>query len=148
MTMIRAKFRCMSVTRKWDGHEIVEFKPVNRSGDQDPENQKFWDATPSGEAQLTFKGPCGYEPGDYYYIDMGQSEDAKWFLHSVTRTIDNAGEVYFHRSWAEIQEGLEHGSVKMWINFPETLDLFGAPDSKWAVTFTHAEPNDGASTPC
>lgn len=146
MTLIRAKFRCMSITRKWDDSEIVEFLPVNRGKDKDPENQAFWDATPSGKATLTFNGSCGINPGAYYYVDMAPSEEGLWLLQYVTHYHD-CGEVSLGRAWTSVKYGLVTANLTMTISFMETVKRFGEPNSKWDVTFTHAEPNDGEYMP-
>jgi hypothetical protein len=136
----------MSVTHKWDETEIAEFLPVNRGKKKDPENQAFWDATPSGKGSLTFNGPSGLDPGAYYYIDMSPSEEGTWSLNHVTH-YDECGEVSLGRSWASVERGLVTGFMTMTISYMETVRLFGEPGSKWDVTFTHAEPNDGEYTP-
>ena len=142
MSMIRAKFRCMSVTRQWDGNEIVSFRPVNRGKEQDPENAKFWDASPSGEAKLTFKGPCGFLPGAYYYIDMAADPEGEWTTGTVSRHCGGGGHVSLYRQWQEVDEGLFQGSLEIGLNYIETVNLFGAPDGVWAVSFTFAEASD------
>jgi hypothetical protein len=140
--MIQAKFRCMSVTRKWDNTEIAEFRPVNRGKDKDPENQKFWDATPSGEAALVFNGPSGFDPGDYYYVNMTPEADSRWTLCSVTRHQDQSGEAYFRCEWIETSSGLVSAHLKMGVNYPEVVDAFGKPNAKWKLEFVHAEKSD------
>jgi len=140
--MIQAKFRCMSVAKKWDGTETVEFRPVNRGKNKDPENQKFWDATPSGEASLTFRGPGGFEPGDYYFINTTLGESGLWLLHYVTRHADGGGEVYLGREWTQTGSGLVSGYLKMGVNYREVVDAFGEANTKWDVEFVHAEKSD------
>ena len=137
---IRAKFRCMEVSRDWRGIQVAKFLPVNRSKNQDPENAQFWEATPSGEAQLTFMREMPFEPGDYYYIDMMPEGD--WTMEHVTRH-ETCGEVYLRFPWASSDKGFQHGFLKMSLNYLNVLDLFGKPGEKWDVTFSFAEKSDG-----
>ena len=137
--MIRAKFRCMRVSHEWDGKQCAEFRPITRGRGKDPDNDKFWDASPSGEASLTFKGECGFKPGDYYHIDMGPSEDGQWELWSVTRRASGDGEVKYGLPWKEETVGPFQGRLDIGITYPETLALFGDPGKKWAIEFGFAD---------
>jgi hypothetical protein len=141
--MIRAKFRCMSVTRDWNNAEVAEFRPVKRDGDKDSENKKFWDASPSGSATLTFKGPCGYKPGDYYYIDMEMADEGKWGAGTISRHSGGGGSVKLYRNWEPVDEGMIRGDLEMGVSYANVLDLFGLPDGKWNVVFSFAEKSDG-----
>ena len=89
--MVRAKFRLNSFTtelqssypHKTVGDAIDYSKPVAVekrtlnftpvSGDGNPENKKFWDATPSGSLQLGVVNPSAwkeFELGKEYYLDF------------------------------------------------------------------------------
>jgi len=140
--MIRAKFRCMKISRNWRGLQIAEFLPVNRSKDKDPENARFWEATPGGESQLVFMGEMPYEPGDYYYIDMEPNPEGLWSVDSMTRH-ETCGEVYFRSTYGSPAEGFMNGFLQMTIVFLEVYDKFGKPGSKWDVVFSFAEKSDG-----
>ena len=147
--MIRAKFRCMQVSRNWDNNETVDFRPVNRSSSKDPENQQFWEATPSGEAQLQFKNAKGgYEPGAYYYIDMEPNPEGQWKVSSTTQHKSGDGDVHLSRAWGS-EDGLNYGFVKLGIKATQVVEMFGKPAEEvaWTVEFTYVEPNDGAYTP-
>jgi len=76
--MIRAKFKCQSVTKAlgWNrGPDqpvapflyTAKFVPV--VGDSD-ENKRFWAATPSGQIELSSILPDAFEPGKSYYVDF------------------------------------------------------------------------------
>lgn len=83
--VVRAKFKCnhvskVNTTDQWQGTKVV-FNPVGPSYDKDgkpvwPEgsdNQRFWDATPSGEFTMWIKNPAAaeqFKEGVEYYIDF------------------------------------------------------------------------------
>ncbi len=140
--MIRAKFRCMSVTKTWDHKTKVELLPVNRSSSKDPENAKFWDATPSGKAELHFNIDTDeYKPGAYYYIDKEPAEGGPWTLSSVTRHGGGGGEVKLYKSY-DSRADLITGQLEIYTNYLATVAAFGEPGVQWSVTFTFAEPTD------
>lgn len=134
---IRAKFRCLKVTRTWDGHENIELAPVMaNSGDNFEENKSFWDASPSGKMELTYIGPSPYEPGAFYYIDMHQG-GGDWSLSSVTYG-EGQGSVNLHHycdggDWKNPKPGLRQATLEIWINVPRTLELYGKPAHGWVV---------------
>ena len=143
-TTIRAKFRCMSVSRTWDGIENCEFRPVKRDSGQDPENEIFWKYTPTGSATLIYKGESEFKPGAYYYIDMTTAEDGKWDVSSITRRSGESGDVNLSSVWKPVTSGgFRHGSIEMGIDSSRVIDLFGTPGSKWDVEFSFAEASDG-----
>lgn len=105
---VRAKFRCLSISSGWDGGQVARLAPVQaketdyvegaRVERHNPENSRFWSATPSGEASVGFgfrresrqegnswkqvQIPYAIEPfeaGAYYYIDFFPPEDRKIF---------------------------------------------------------------------
>ncbi len=142
MRQIRAKFRCLKITRTWDGFEHVELAPVMaNSGDNFEENKAFWDASPSGEMKLMYIGPSPYEPGAFYYIDMRQG-GGDWTLSSVTFG-DGQGDVKLHHyrgeeDWKNPKSGLRQGNLEIWINVLSTLELYGKPADGWVVEVTPA----------
>jgi hypothetical protein len=85
--MIRAKFRCLSITTKYDGTIVANLAPVKRDG-KDSENSQFWKYSPNGDCELFFHKECNLEVGAYYYIDMervlmkpdGQEHPDLWTL--------------------------------------------------------------------
>lgn len=143
--LIRAKFRCMTLSHFWDQTHRAEFRPVKRSNDKDSENNIYWKATPSGEASLLFRGkdlPTPLELGGFYYIDMEPAENGEWTLFNVTRS-QTGGEVQLELPWDNTREGGRmSGTVKMSIDNPPALEGFGFPPSKWKVTFWLAESTD------
>lgn len=140
--LIRAKFRCLGIEKTWDNLTKVRLAPVMAS-DGHPENEKFWSATPTGEATLKYRGPAPFEPGDFYYIDMKPLDDSEnWTLDTMTLSASGAGEVSFSRytSWdPKLPLEFMEGALKMYIEPSETLKLFGKPGAKWSVTFSFAE---------
>lgn len=152
MRQVRAKFRCMSVMKKWDRSTIVELSPVCQRG-ENPENKQFWNCTPSGDAQLNFRGPAldsrdkEYTPGDYYYIDMTLSEDGGWFLSIVTYHGKENGQVELSTRGGKYtadynEEGFTYGKLEMGIDNPPAFAAFGEPASTWDIQFTWAEASD------
>ena len=70
--VIRAKFKCNSVTKRtgWNGSEFVydaKFSPVTSGSD---ENKKFYAATPGGECNLISILPDAFVVGSEYYLDF------------------------------------------------------------------------------
>lgn len=84
--MVRAKFRCESIThligQRYDrenGNYIdapvrtVVMVPVYGSNDPNHENTKFWEASPSGRLELQFvnaEAVKQFEVGKDYYLDF------------------------------------------------------------------------------
>lgn len=71
---IRCKFVCIEATqhaslygekRTWS----YRFAPVTAS-DDNPENKRFWDATPTGELKFGCIHEGLFEPGAEYYVDI------------------------------------------------------------------------------
>jgi hypothetical protein len=126
--------------------------PVTQSKDNE-ENSEFWKYTPSGEAELKFRGPSfdsrgkEYTPGDYYYIDMVADEDGGWLLATVTYHSEENGEVKLNTrggkytaDWGE--KGFTYGSLQMGIDNPPAFLSFEKAGKPWSVKFTWAEPSD------
>jgi hypothetical protein len=71
--MIRAKFRCESVTHHSVNGEprySAKFFPVFPNGDPNHENSKFWQASPSGSLELQTVKINPFRPGAEYYVDF------------------------------------------------------------------------------
>lgn len=147
--MVRAKFRCMGVDKRWNGEEHLEFLPVTHkqphtTGGQAAaaENLEFWQATPSGKIKLVFnQGQThDFKHGDYYYIDFEPDKDGKWTLEPVIHWISSL-EVKFYTQWG--QKEMQHGQIEMTIDNEAAWPVFdGKVGSKWTVTFTWAEASD------
>ena len=151
MRQVRAKFRCMRVIDDWSGLKTIELRPVYQKGGN-PENEKFWSATPSGEAELVFFGPAlddrgePYKAGDYYYIDMHKASEAGWTLGVVTKRTCG-GEVELHTnargSVGYKEAGLRHAKLQMGFNDDNgVIELFGEAGLDWSVAFKWAEASD------
>ena len=146
---VRAKFRCLSITQKWDGLWIVELGPVMQRGENSEENKSFWEASPSGECHLTFHAEHDLKIGAYYYIDMVPNDEGEWELHSVMSSSHGSGEVYLsHYKNYDYKKpmpvGLLRGNLKIGIDGEKTsaLESFGRPGGKFDVTLTFAEASD------
>lgn len=84
MPIVRAKFKCNYKSTALPGEYPgvkVSFNPVGPSYDgkggqvwpADSDNQKFWEASPSGELTLWVKNQAAvdqFESGKEYYIDF------------------------------------------------------------------------------
>lgn len=73
--MVRAKFYVNAITQYAGGTVKVELWPVY-SQDENHENKKFWDATPSGKIEMSIKGEAAqrFIVGQEYYVDFSASE--------------------------------------------------------------------------
>jgi len=151
-----AKFRCLSITQKYDGIFLAELRPVMQKGGNSRENAAFWSYSPNGEAQLCFHKKCPLEIGAYYYINMAREDDVEiadgWKLNYLTRNDSGGAEVYL--SWYKSYdyrngkpEGMLQGTVK--INMEPkakgAIESFNEPGTKWNVKFDFAEPSDNES---
>lgn len=68
--MIRAKFKCQSVT-KYEGSETVKLSAAN--GRSDTENAQWAKWTPCGDLSMSINNPEAQgkiEPGKYYFLDI------------------------------------------------------------------------------
>lgn len=76
---VRAKFRCMEVTRTWDPHERIKLMAVHSNGPKvSEENKSFWKATPTGALEFTITQPDAFGrfvPGGFYFLDFLPVED-------------------------------------------------------------------------
>jgi len=152
MRQVRAKFRVLSVTKKWDGFTNVELGPVLQRG-SNPENAEFWKFTPSGDCTLTFMGPAlddrgqEYQPGDYYYIDMHKDDDGGWGLTTVAHHGEENGSVELNTRGGKYtaghgEEGFRYGKLGMGLDHAPALGWFDNPGGPWAVKFSFAEDSD------
>lgn len=85
--VVRAKFRLIAQKNsessifkdgKWTSGVVtsLEFMPVTAS-DKNPENKKFWEATPSGKIELNVVNPAAvkeFELLKEYYVDFTLAE--------------------------------------------------------------------------
>jgi hypothetical protein len=155
--MVTAKFRVMERKEMWNGEcTVIRLLPVTAKAKPgtgfyvDPEgseeNAAFWDATPSGEAELVLKGfdTKGYAIGSCVKIHMEQlaeepPEDKKkahWKLEAVKSSYSLSIEL--RRSWQE--EDLRGGVIKMDIANEGAWPPFqGNHLTHWNVTFEPAK---------
>lgn len=155
MRQVRAKFRCLAVSHKWNHEIVAEFGPVlNKKGDHYEENKTFWEFTPTGELELSYFHECPIEPGAYYYLDLVESDgENPWTLNMLSLHEGGRGDVQlsWYRNmpdgWDYKQPypaGLHRGQFEMTIEGSRTraLETFGKPGTKWELTVTLAEPSD------
>ena len=144
---VRAKFRCKSQGRDWDLLSEVCLLPVYDDGNED--NKAFWEATPSGSAQLQYWGDVGmeqFEIGSYYYIDFtkvdAKAEGPARYLHTVNDRGDGHIEVKLKSGWRNKDTSadvLREGTITMAIDNPSGATHFiGEVLSRWLITFTFA----------
>ena len=141
--MIRAKFRCMSITYNADQPTEVRFLPVAPKCSSYPEgceeNKAFWDASPSGEMKAGIpKGAnVPFIVGDFYYIDMEPSDEG-WKLWAVTQYEHNIN-ISMGLGWDSDRDGFFHAELDLGITNKAVWPTFtGKSGSKWAVTITPA----------
>ena len=151
MRQVRAKFRVLSVTKKWDHWNTVELGPVLQKG-SNPENSEFWRYTPSGGCTITFMGPTiddrgqEYQPGDYYYIDMQKDADGGWCLSQVSHRGEESGDVELNTNGKFTakhgENGLRYAKLQMGLDHAPALGWFDNPGGAWSVVFSFAEATD------
>lgn len=159
--MIRAKYRCLSIThRLTNGGQATDtscaLKPVIAKSKDYPggseENHQFWSATPLGEAEFVYRDVPANVPfvvGGYYYFDFEQIEDPngrcwKFWKHEQT---ESTLTVQIGLGW-EPNEYLSSASVSMSIENKSAWPAFmGKAGTRWQVTVTPADaPPAGAMT--
>ena len=139
--MIRSKFRCMGIEARWDHTQIVKMRPVCKHTSGSPEdaveNKSFWDATPAGEIELTYRSPDHlFKVGDSYYVDMVETESAEgaWTLGEVTENSSTVT-VKFRAPWGGTP--LSQGHIEISVQNKTTFPRFiGRSSSRWTVTFS------------
>ena len=146
--MIRAKFRCLNVTINYENRYSYDLQPVIASG-PDEEDKSFWEATPSGAAEVNFLLGDGdekpFELGAYYYIDMVPDGEGDWVVHTrsehATGHRGANGEVVLAASgpgdWRT--PGLKHSKLHMGIDNPGAMAAFKDVESRWNVVFTRVD---------
>lgn len=159
--MIRAKFRCLSITHRLTSggkatDSVVELKPVIAKSSSWPggseENQKFWSATPTGEASWVYRDVPANVPfsvGSYYYVDLeeieGEPVDRSWKLWKVEQT-ESTLTVQLGLGWAESAR-LASASIALGIENKGAWPAFlGKTGTRWAVMVTDAAaplPDEG-----
>lgn len=154
--MVRAKFRCMEISHFFNGDGTkVRLLPVMaksprfpESKDVSEENAAFWDATPSGEAEVSMAGmaDASFVLGSCYYIDMEPCEGGPWTLDVVSHTATQR-DITLRLPWdvrppdQEARGGsMRMATVQMNIGNQSAWPAFEGPGagSKWVVTFTPA----------
>lgn len=74
--MVRAKFRCTSITKKegWSGHKFLHAAKFTAITGGSEENEKFFAATPSGSLEVDTVVPDIFEVGKAYYVELTPAE--------------------------------------------------------------------------
>jgi hypothetical protein len=143
----------MELRQMWNGHvTVVRLLPVSAKSkwSTDPEdsveNTAFWEATPSGESEMVYKGfdEIPFKIGKCVYIDMeqldvepkGDEAKAHWQLSSVKNS--HSLSIELNRGWRD--DKFVHGYIKMDIANQGAWPPFqGQHLTHWSVTLTLAE---------
>lgn len=156
---IRAKFRCLEITTRYDGNITAKLAAVKREG-KDSENSHFWKYSPNGECELTFYKECNVEVGSYYYIDLDRviekpsHQDRKDHpaLWELSRRDENNSYFNIELSWyltrADYSQPPPAGLISGRFKVGLSEDAVGAREgfkptcSLWTVAFLFAEKSD------
>lgn len=146
MGSVRAKFRCMRVTKSWDKTTTVVLSPVTEKTD----DEGFWKYTPSGECELSYyQEDPPFEPGAYYYIDLqpvSEHSEGIWAHNEKTDQGNGQGTVKLSVSpfydYRNPKPGMRHSRLELGIDSQPAFDALGEPGSFWRVSFTFAEASD------
>lgn len=160
--MIRAKFRCMSISDGLNDSVQIRLAAVipKKGLPNFEENKQFWEYSPNGECLLTYTGrpmligvdnvSHAFEVGSFYFIDMEKTQgtdpknsnikdaDGVWQLARREDHINGYGSVDFNTYPKTGQ--LKSGELK--IGLSEKADgakaAFGAPAWGWSIGFHFA----------
>ncbi len=161
--MVRAKFRCMSITQEIENW-TVRLLPVIAKTEYYPggseENKKFWSATPTGEMKLLFRAQdiagfggndiTRFVVGDRYYLDLSLAANEKeepWNLRTISQS-DSRLEVVFQLNydtrvqaprWGELTMGIDNELA--WPHFLPYISTI------WKLTLAKATQGPGATYP-
>ncbi len=155
MTKVRAKFRCLNITHKYDGTIVANLAAVKRTG-KDQENDSFWKYSPNGDCELYYHKECPILVGAYYYIDMEkvlEKPDAtNPDLWELSRRDENQSYVNVELSWhvkrADYSKPPPVGMLSGRFKVGLSEDAVGAKEqykptmSMWSMAFIFAEASD------
>jgi hypothetical protein len=120
--MIRAKFRCLSVSEGLGNSVQIRLAAVipKKGLPNYEENQQFWKYSPSGEMKLTYNGvpmvvagddrsgsvSRRFEVGAFYYIDMEKKDVDKeqpelWSLAERHNWLGGQSKITFRLPWVD-----------------------------------------------
>lgn len=135
--MLRAKFRCLSVLEHLcgpgpDTTRQVRMRPAmpHAGEDNEGENRRFWDATPSGELEIgaeRLEVPAIV--GGYYFLDFLLEPGGSWVVQTLTKYSSGTVEVHLY---SEVG-----GKLVMRLTKTAAAQLFDA-DQHWSVRFQQA----------
>lgn len=150
--MIRIKFRCLSITQRLTS-TTVDLKPVIAKTPTYPggseENQKFWTATPHGDATFIYQGAPSDTPfvvGSYYYFDIEEAAPGgrPWVMAKVSECPSQLI-VEMSLKWLD-GEPVASASILLSIENREAWPTFkGKPGTTWWVTVLDAMSPDAGS---
>lgn len=146
--LIRAKFRVLGIRAAWDDSHVLDAAPIMPrtkdwpSDENSVENAIFWNSTPSGRLEMTFKGTePPWKPDDAIYIDLEPS-DKGWELYKIGMMKDQV-EVTFYgdRGTVGIPDKCVSAEFSMIITNRDAWPPFlkAGPGSVWSIVFTQAE---------
>jgi len=123
----RAVFRCLSITECLESVWSVSLGPVTqKTGKGFPENEKFWEYTPSGKIELFFKGSMSFKVGKFYYVDIEESKEGRWVVSQVDLQRDSGTlklSAYWTSPQAEDDGFMIHGEVSFGLSGKGTKPL-------------------------
>lgn len=147
--IVRCKFRCLSITRNAEpdlAGAQARFLPVCPKSSAYPdgceENKEFWDATPSGEMNVSFRqgAEIPFTLGRSYYIDLELSDDedeVRWKLWEVAEHPNDVC-VKLGLGWDNDRDMMS-AQLEFCANNAGAASAFlGKADTKWRATFTEA----------
>lgn len=161
---VRAKLRCLEISRRWNQTTEVRLAPVtakNRwtreNDDHSEENARFWSASPTGEMKVMFDpgAEVPYEAGRCYYIDLERvteayDDDRQQPGRGDLFALDELGltksrvSVSFRSDWysdaaSKRPDGLYHAHISMGVDNEAAWPAFREhPCSLWRVVITPA----------
>lgn len=151
---VRAKFRLLEITRRYDGILVARLKAVLRkSGKNHPENEEFFKYSPNGECELTYQDVCPLDVGAYYYLDFQRVEEGHPDAWQLNRRVEEYDNVDVALSWWRAHEhgtkrpaGLFQGSFKVCLSVAASgaRTALQPVKSLWSFAIAFAEANDNA----
>ncbi len=158
--MIRAKFRCMSISNVLNNEVVIKLLPVipKKGLPNFEENKQFWEYSPSGECIIGYRGmpmiqgendiKPAFEVGSFYFIDMEKQPDLTenppgyWSLERREENLGSTTVVNFRLGWvkAEDPSQFRHGFLSIGLSDKAVAarDAFGAPACGWSIGFHFA----------
>ena len=160
--MIRAKFRCISVSEGLSNSRQIRLAAVipKKGLPNFEENQQFWKYSPSGEMKLTYDGvpmivgdnsiSHAFEVGSFYYLDMEKQPDVNeerpglWNLSERQNWLGGSSKITMRLPWVDRNKPnapqLRAGEFEIQLNDEAkgAKEQFGDVGYGWKITITLA----------